>query len=551
MMKRFLFGVLFSLWTSLAAAGVNCTMPFTFVPGTLADANQVNANFAAAVACFLNAAGAGNNNDITALLALTTPLSTAQGGSSIYIGGTSTGSANAQVIAAPSPTGFALTRGLSILFTAGFTNTGATQINVNGTGLVNLFRQSPSGPQALTGGEVVLNDLTWAIYDGVQFQLVNSGAQYGGFGPLTSLSSAAPDLGTIASHNITFTGNTTITSFGSSASTTFPLYRLNFSTVLVLTHNGTSLILPSAVNITTASGDNAEALYLGSGNWQVISYQRGVGTSVVSPTPLCGFSGLNVNNGASNSVINWSFNNSVLINPTGNVPVFSTAKSGSINITTGTGGTSTAGGMDGTGPGNNTFTYMYAIYNGTTWSAVGSVTTPATGPVMPAGYTFLCYMGAIKTNGAGNLYGTRILGNEARYVVGGANVTQLPVVVNGVTGTTCTATTPTYAAEAISGSTGAAPLWVPSTAVAVDLLANSQFSGADSAAVLVAPSGPTTYNGFPVSAANTNPPPLYALTTSNPSFGRLLLESASIYVCISSASGAVHAYGWKDAVNAN
>ncbi len=551
-MKKFLLGLLLSLWASVASAGVSCTMPFTFVPGTLADANQVNANFAAAVACFLNAAGAGNNNDITALLALTTPLTTAQGGSSIYIGGTSTGSANAQVIASPSPTGFALTRGLSILFTAGFTNTGATQINVNGTGLVNLFRQSPSGPQALTGGEVVLNDLTWAIYDGTQFQLVNTGAQYGGYGPLTSLSSVGgtPDLGSVASHNITFTGNTTITSFGSSASTTFPLYRLNFSTALVLTHNGTSLILPSATNITTASGDNAVALYLGSGNWQVVHYDRANGTSVVSPTPLCGFSGLVIANGASNSIINWSFNSSVLINPTGNVPVFSGSKNGTINITTGTGGTSTAGGMDGTGPGNNTFTYMYAIYNGTTWSAVGSVTPPATGPVMPAGYTSLCYMGAMKTNGSGNLYGTRILGPEARYVNGGANLTALPVIANGTIGTTCGGATPNFASQTIVGSTGAG-IWVPSTAVAADVIVSSQFTSADTALVAVAPSGPTVFGQFTTGTANTNPPPLYTLSTSPNQLGRILLESTAIWACSSAASGAVFSYGWKDAVNAN
>jgi len=548
-MKRFLLGLFLSLWASLASAGVNCTMPFTFVPGTLADANQVNANFAAAVACFLNAAGAGNNNDITALLALTTPLSTAQGGSSIYIGGTSTGSANAQVIASPSPTGFALTRGLSILFTAGFTNTGATQINVNGTGLVNLFRQSPSGPQALTGGEVVANDLTWAIYDGVQFQLVNSGAQYGGFGPLTSLSSAAPDLGTIASHNITFTGNTTITAFGSSASTTFPLYRLNFSTVLVLTHNGTSLILPSSTNITTASGDNAVALYLGAGNWQVISYDRANGTSVVSPTPLCGFSGLSISNGASNSIINWSFNNSVLINPTGSVPVFSTAKSGSINITTGTAGTSTAGGMDGTGPGNNTFSYLYAIYNGTTWSAVGSITTPATGPVMPAGYTFLCYMGAIKTNGAGNLFGTLILGNEAQYVSGGANNTTLPLITNGVQGSTnCGTAAPGWTAFTVRGNSGAG-VWMPSTAVRGKYVLTNDFAGGGASALLLAPNA--SYGGLGGTQVNPGPLSVVAAATAGSTTGDMLFEANTVQYCSSTAQGAVLAFGWKDTVNAN
>ncbi len=551
MMKRFLLGLLLSLWATLALAGVNCTMPFTFVPGTLADANQVNANFAAAVACFLNSAGAGNNNDITALLALTTPLAPAQGGSSIYIGGTSTGSANVQVVASPAPTGFTLTRGLSILFTAGFTNTGATTLTVNGTAATNLFRQSPSGPQALTGGEVVLGDLTWAVYDGTQFQLVNSGSQYGGFGPLTSLASAAPDLGTIPSHNIAFVENagSPITAFGSTASTTFPVYRIAFSTALVLTHNGTSLILPSAANITTASGDTAIAMYLGAGNWQVISYSRSNGTSVVSPTPLCGFSGLQIANGASNSIINWSYNNSVLINPAGNVPVFSTAKSGSINITTGTGGTSTAGGMDGTAPGNNTFSYLYAIYNGTTWSAVGSITTPATGPVMPAGYTSLCYMGAIKTNGAGNLYGTLITGKDANYVNGGANLTTLPGITSGAVGTNCTTATPTYAASTIRGSTGAG-IWAPATATAFDVLVFNNQGGGGPGTIIVSPS--TAYAG--IQGAVTNPGLLGLSFSSGGSLssllGRVRLEANTIQVC-GTAISSTFAYGWRDAVNAN
>ena len=129
------------------------TVPFTFVNGTTADANQVNADYAALVACLLNAAAAGNNNDITALLALSTPVVASAGGSTLYVGATSGGSANAQTLAAAVPTGFALTRGNSVVFIAGFTNTGSLQLNVNSTGLVNLYRQTPSGPQAMTGGK--------------------------------------------------------------------------------------------------------------------------------------------------------------------------------------------------------------------------------------------------------------------------------------------------------------------------------------------------------------------------------------------------------------
>lgn len=54
---------------------------FTFVNGTVIDAVQVNANFAQIIANVnANAAGSGANSDITSLSGLTTPLSTAQGG---------------------------------------------------------------------------------------------------------------------------------------------------------------------------------------------------------------------------------------------------------------------------------------------------------------------------------------------------------------------------------------------------------------------------------------------------------------------------------------
>jgi hypothetical protein len=100
----------------------------------------------------------------------------------------------------------------------------------------------------------------------------------------TSLASASTtDLGTIASQNVLITGTTTITAFGSSASTASPLYFIEFNGALTLTHNGTSLIIPGAANITTAAGDNAIVEYLGSGNWRVRHYSPATGRAVGSP----------------------------------------------------------------------------------------------------------------------------------------------------------------------------------------------------------------------------------------------------------------------------
>lgn len=94
------------------------------------------------------------------------------------------------------------------------------------------------------------------------------------FGPKVDIASAATtDLGAISpSLNAQITGTTTITSLGSSASTDRPVYRVRFSGVLTLTHNGASLILPGGANITTASGDTAVFEYLGGGNWKCLAY---------------------------------------------------------------------------------------------------------------------------------------------------------------------------------------------------------------------------------------------------------------------------------------
>lgn len=86
-------------------------------------------------------------------------------------------------------------------------------------------------------------------------------------------------IGATVSENVSITGTTTITGFGTVAAGTKRWGR--FTGVLTLTHNGTSLILPGAANITTAAGDRFCAYSLGSGNWLVHSYTKANGEAVV------------------------------------------------------------------------------------------------------------------------------------------------------------------------------------------------------------------------------------------------------------------------------
>jgi hypothetical protein len=88
-------------------------------------------------------------------------------------------------------------------------------------------------------------------------------------------SAATVDLSAATGNYVHVTGTTTITALGTvSAGMRFMLV---FDGALTLTHNATSLILPGAANITTAVGDRAEVVSLGSGNWRCLWYTPAAG----------------------------------------------------------------------------------------------------------------------------------------------------------------------------------------------------------------------------------------------------------------------------------
>ncbi len=98
---------------------------------------------------------------------------------------------------------------------------------------------------------------------------------YGGGtdGIYTDIASAATtDLGDIATLRGHITGNTTITSLGT---TTAGRYKeALMEGALTLTQNATSLILIGAANITTAAGDTWGAVTNDGTNWRMLWYQR-------------------------------------------------------------------------------------------------------------------------------------------------------------------------------------------------------------------------------------------------------------------------------------
>ncbi len=93
-------------------------------------------------------------------------------------------------------------------------------------------------------------------------------------------SAATTDIGAVASDHVNVTGTTTITGLGTVGAGTHRTVR--FAAALVLTHNGTSLILPTGANITTAADDVMEAYSLGSGNWIVTHYSKASGLALAT-----------------------------------------------------------------------------------------------------------------------------------------------------------------------------------------------------------------------------------------------------------------------------
>jgi microcystin-dependent protein len=175
---RKILALVLALWAAPVTAQIVGTLPFTLQNGTIADANQVMSDLNTIVAAVnANAANAGINTNINALNNLTTPLVYTSGGTSNYIGGTSGGSANAQTVASPIPSGFTLVTGKSTTFLAGFTNTGPTTLNVASTGATNVFKQGASGPVALSGSEFTAGNLYTATFDGTQYQITTPAPQ--------------------------------------------------------------------------------------------------------------------------------------------------------------------------------------------------------------------------------------------------------------------------------------------------------------------------------------------------------------------------------------
>lgn len=93
-------------------------------------------------------------------------------------------------------------------------------------------------------------------------------------------SATSTPIGAATGNFVHVTGVTTITSFDTSAAGVIRV--VEFTGILTLTYNASTLILPGNANIVTAAGDCAIFESEGSGNWRCVAYMRQSGAPVQS-----------------------------------------------------------------------------------------------------------------------------------------------------------------------------------------------------------------------------------------------------------------------------
>ena len=89
-------------------------------------------------------------------------------------GGTSAGSANAQTIIIPNITSLTNLLGVTISFIAGYSNSGATTLAVTSLAATAIKKPSLGGLIALAGSEIIAGTAVTVVYDGTQFELIQT-----------------------------------------------------------------------------------------------------------------------------------------------------------------------------------------------------------------------------------------------------------------------------------------------------------------------------------------------------------------------------------------
>lgn len=356
------------------------------------------------------------------------------------------------------------------------TLTGNVQIIFPQIGRTYFVRNSTTGAFTVTLKTSAVGGATYQLQQGqARFVTLNGTdvivAFDGGNGAVINIASAATtDLGTIITQNANITGTTTITSFGSSAKTSSPLYQVTFAGALTLTYNATSLITPSAGNVYTQAGDTALLLYLGSGNWQILSYSANTfipGVQLIAG----GFRNLNITT-TSNTGLTISADAATLEDASGRA-----YRARGVNLSAAL-TTSGANGLDTGTETASTWYSVWLIYNQTTNTLASLLSASATSPTLPAGYTFRARFGWIRNDASANLWRTVQYGRVAQIVIG-TNPLVTPLIANGGNGSVNN-NSPTLATISLAA-------FVPPTACKASLYLYAGYKSGAIGTIIIAP----------------------------------------------------------------
>lgn len=388
------------------------------------------------------------------------------------------------IAATATPTLTAYAAGQTYSFVAANSNTAAATLAIDGLTAKSITK---NGTAALTAGDIQAGKLTWVEYDGTSFQLVNN-IVYGG----------SIENGTIVS----LSAPITVAQGGTGATT--------LAANSVLLGNGTAAlqtVAPStANNVLTSVGGTWASQSIGvapEGAYKNLKVQVTADTTIAVTADRLVV-------GTSTSV--WRTLSTV--NAT-----ISTAASG-------------ANGLDTGAMANSTWYAVWVIYNPTTDTIAGLISTSSTTPTLPSGYTYRARVGWVRYATAA-LARTLQYGNRVQYVVTtGSQTPNLPIMASGVAGNT---STPTWVAVAWAN-------YAPST---IGTLLMNVGSVNIQGNALVAPNN--SYGGV---ASTTNPPP-YSAPGSNYAYAPTIScdmtpESSNVYWASNAAQGFLLCRGWID-----
>lgn len=281
---------------------------------------------------------------------------------------------------------------------------------------------------------------------------------------------------------------------------------------------GTSYVMPQGASGFIV-GDGA-----GSGNWYIFGQQQG-GAAQAS------FKNLKIQV-TGNTAIALTADEVALENSSNN---YYTARG--VNLVLGTGSIG-ANGLDAGTVAASTWYAVWVIYNPTTGAVAGLLSTSATAPAMPSGYTHKARIGWVRTaSGSAVLLGTLQLGRTARYIAGGANLASPVVLASGEAGTT--GATPTWVAVAVGGA-------VPPTAGKIAFVGNVSNSNVNS---VIQVASNNSYTGAGLGSVGWSSPFCFGWQSGvmpGAAIGEVLLESTNIYWCSYNSTAFIYCEGWED-----